>query len=86
MALPRLKNISPIYNITTPEIISENKKITADNPTVTVRVKATKLLHGINVPVNVINKTTSQIALAGDDGYAIFTITAGGKGLICRKI
>lgn len=76
--ISKVKSITPIYNITTPEIISENKKITADNPTVTVRVKATKLLHGINVPVNVINKTTNQIALAGDDEYAIFTITSGG--------
>ena len=69
---------APIYRITVPEIVSENKKITAENPSVTVRVKATKLYHGIVVPVNVINKTTNQIALAGDNGYAIFTITAGG--------
>ena len=69
---------APIYRITVPEIVSENKKITAENPSVTVRVKATKLYHGIVVPVNVINKTTNQIALAGDDGYSTFVITAGG--------
>lgn len=69
---------APIYRITVPEIVSENKKITAENPSVTVRVKATKLYHGIVVPVNVINKTTNQIALAGDDGYSTFVITADG--------
>lgn len=69
---------APIYRITVPEIVSENKKITAENPSVTVRVKATKLYHGVVVPVNVINKTTNQIALAGDDGYSTFVITAGG--------
>ena len=69
---------APIYRITVPEIVSENKKITAENPSVTVRVKATKLYHGVVVPVNVINKTTNQIALVGDDGYSTFVITAGG--------
>lgn len=69
---------APIYRITVPEIVSENKKITVENPSVTVRVKATKLYHGVVVPVNVINKTTNQIALAGDDGYSTFVITAGG--------
>lgn len=69
---------APIYSITIPEIVSENKKITAENPSVTVRVKATKLYHGVVVPVNVINKTTNQIALAGNDGYSTFVITAGG--------
>lgn len=69
---------APIYRITVPERVSENKKITAENPSVTVRVKATKLYRGIVVPVNVINKTTNQIALAGDDGYSTFVITAGG--------
>lgn len=69
---------APIYRITVPEIVSENKEITAENPSVTVRVKATKLYHGIVVPVNVINKTTNQIASAGDEGYSTFVITAGG--------
>ena len=68
----------PTYNISTPEIISENKKIDGEHPSVTVRVKATKIFHGIAMPVNVINKTTNQIELAGDDGYATFVITKGG--------
>lgn len=68
----------PTYTISTPEIISENKKIDGEHPSVTVRVKATKIFHGIAVPVNVINKTTNQIELVGDDGYATFVITKGG--------
>lgn len=68
----------PTYTISTPEIISENKKITGHYPSVTVRVKATKIFHGITMPVNVINKTTNQIELVGDDGYTIFVITKGG--------
>lgn len=68
----------PTYNISTPEIISENKKIDGEHPSVTVRVKATKIFHGIAMPVNVINKTTNQIELAGDEGYATFVITKGG--------
>lgn len=68
----------PTYTISTPEIISENKKIDGEHPSVTVRVKATKIFHGIAMPVNVINKTTNQIELAGDDGYATFVITKGG--------
>lgn len=68
----------PTYTISTPEIISENKKITGQYPSVTVRVKATKIFHGITMPVNVINKTTNQIELVGDDGYTIFVITKGG--------
>ena len=68
----------PIYTISKPEIISENKKIDREHPSVTLRVKATKIFHGIAMPVNVINKTTNQIELAGDDGYATFVITKGG--------
>lgn len=68
----------PIYTISKPEIISENKKIDIEHPSVTLRVKATKIFHGIAMPVNVINKTTNQIELAGDDGYATFVITKGG--------
>lgn len=68
----------PTYTITTPEIISENQKIEREHPSVTVRVKATKIFHGISMPVNVINKTTNQIELAGDDGYATFVITKSG--------
>lgn len=68
----------PIYTISKPEIISENKKIDIEHPSVTLRVKATKIFHGIAMPVNVINKTTNQIELAGDDGYSTFVITKGG--------
>lgn len=68
----------PTYTISKPEIISENKKIDIEHPSVTLRVKATKIFHGIAMPVNVINKTTNQIELAGDDGYATFVITKGG--------
>lgn len=68
----------PTYTISTPEIISENKKIDGEHTSVMVRVKATKIFYGIAMPVNVINKTTNQIELAGDDGYATFVITKGG--------
>ena len=68
----------PTYTISTPKIISGNSKIDREYNSVTVRVKATKILHGIVTPVNVINKTTNQIELAGNDGYATFIITKVG--------
>lgn len=68
----------PTYTISTPEITSKNQKITGEYPSVTVRVKATKIFRGITMPVNVINKTTNQIELVGDEGYTTFVITKGG--------
>lgn len=69
--------IVPVYAITTPVIESENSKITADNPSVTVKVKATKKLNGVTTVVNVINRTTGEIQTPDVNGFAHFVLTEG---------
>ncbi|MCM1438811.1 MAG: hypothetical protein NC131_06320 [Roseburia sp.] len=69
---------APTYAITTPEITGTIKKITPSNPYVEVKVKATKTLSGVTVPVNVVNKNTGEVEPPQADGYARFTISEGG--------
>lgn len=66
--------LAKTYAITTPVIISDNKKITEANPTVTVKVKATETIGTIVKAVSVTCVETGVIKSPDSEGFCYFTL------------